>query len=131
MHGGACLPHRRIHRGLRNRSKRSIHRARLIVDHPGDAEALPGSTFTLWPKSRHAVFRQRAENGVLLPASAPTWPHHTDTLGLSACLRFEWVDVLTQEAEGGLQDHVLHRAEWEKALSFALSECLLLGVVGV
>jgi hypothetical protein len=87
--------------------------------------------FQTFPKKRHAVSRQRAENGVLLPASAPTWPHHTDTLGLSACLRFEWVDVLTQEAEGGLQDHVLHRAEWEKALSFALSECLLLGVVGV
>jgi hypothetical protein len=95
-----------------------------------DAEASMGIDLRRFPKKAARCTTQRAENDALLATSAPTWPHHTDTLGLSACLRFECVDVLTQEVEGGLQDHVLHRIERQNARSFALKACLLERVVG-
>jgi hypothetical protein len=80
-------------------------------------------------KTGTLFFTQRAENGALFAASTPTWPHHTDTRGLSTLLRSERVDVLMQEVDGGVEAVALDGIKQCASTAFAVLLRSLEGIV--
>jgi hypothetical protein len=92
--------------------RRDIFFRTVLATRPARAPD-PSRDQTNFQKNRHAASLQRAEMGALL--HTPGAASHTDTLALSTLARWEHVDVVVQQVDGGFQADALHRVEWQEA----------------